>query len=82
MNGTGRKFAILVCSIVAIGGCADAESITAPPRMVSGTPAFDTGGGWFGTGNRTDSTATTPSSSSQGGTVVTADGGGWFGTGN
>ena len=83
MQSTGKKLMILVCSIFAAGGCADAATITAPPRTLAGSPSVDVGGGWFGTGNRTDSTTTTQSGTSQEEPeVVTADGGGWFGSGN
>lgn len=80
MNSNGKKLAIFVCSIFAAAGCADAASVTAPPRNVADSPSFD-GGGWFGTGNRNDSTTTNPPATSQE-PRVTADGGGWFGTGN
>ena len=82
MHSTGKKLTILVCSIFAAGGCADAANVTAPPRIVAESPSFS-GGGWFGTGNRSDSTTTNPIGTSQGEPeVVSADGGGWFGTGN
>jgi len=83
MHSTGKSFMILVCSVFAAGGCVDAASITAPPKIVTQSPSFDGGGGWFGTGNRTDSTTTTQSSTVQEEPeIVTADGGGWFGSGN
>ena len=81
MHSTGKKLTILVCSVFAAAGCADAASITAPPRSAAESPAFD-GGGWFGTGNRTDSTTRNPSATSQEEPQLTADGGGWFETGN
>jgi hypothetical protein len=81
MHNKGRKLTgILVCTILTTAGCADSASITAPSRSAAESPSFD-GGGWFGTGNRTDSTTTNPSATSQEEPHVT-DGGGWFGTGN
>jgi hypothetical protein len=81
MHRTGKMLTVLVCGIFAAARCADAASITAPPRSPGETPSFD-GGGWFGTGNRTDSTTVDPSATSQEEPKVTLDGGGWFGTGN
>jgi hypothetical protein len=81
MHRIGKKLTILACSIVAAAGCADAASVTAPPRSAAETPSFD-GGGWFGTGNRTDTATTNPSANSEEEPQVTAEGGGWFGTGN
>jgi hypothetical protein len=82
MHNSRKRLAILVCTIFAAGGCADAANLTAPPRTVAESPSFN-GGGWFGTGNRTDSTTIAPTGTSQ---VEPkegiTDGGGWFGTGN
>lgn len=79
MHSTGKKLTILAC-VLAVGGCADAASVTAPPRSGADSPAAFDGGGWFGTGNRSDSTSTPPQQQSE--PQETADGGGWFGTGN
>ena len=86
MHSTRKKIVILACTIFTTAGCADAAKITAPTRTVPGSSSFDVGGGWFGTGNRTDSTTTTTSapaaSQNEAELGTAADGGGWFGSGN
>lgn len=82
MRRNGLKLTgIIICAITAAAGCTDPVRVTNPQQTSAGTPSFD-GGGWFGTGNRTDTTTTNPTATSQGEPEVTADGGGWFGTGN
>lgn len=66
MHSMGKKFTIFVCSIFATAGCADAASVTASAPIEAESPSFDAGGGWFGTGNRSDSTFVHPDGESQG----------------
>jgi hypothetical protein len=73
----------------AFAGCADAARVTGPQQQPAG-PSFN-GTGWFGSGNRSDSTAaptnsTTITSSTLeapgDSALAAANGTGWFGSGN
>lgn len=87
MQKSKTLIAILLCALTAAAGCGDAADVTAPSTSVAESPLFD-GGGWVGSGNRTDTTSTNPTSTSTPSGTSTEDdpgtgrGGGWVGSGN
>lgn len=84
-----RLAVLVLAAAAAVAGCVDGASVTEPQMQPVG-PSFD-GTGWFGSGNRSDSTAPPTNSATNTSAPLAApgdsgqaavEGTGWFGSGN